>query len=170
MTERSSKNNPLYFITGLVLCLLCVMCIGVLVYALVSTSAEKARLESIGATVTMRFTWLFFVDIIVFIVSGITGVHLLGKHKEMNREPTVKTPPEAIPVSPVTPMIPPETLFVKPEIMLDEPTVPSSGSLLRINIGGSVKKPVSGDVGVSVHVDNPPKTKGSEFFSSGDDL
>ena len=79
MKVNSPTKNKSNIIIGLVLCFVCVAFLVITIIAVCESFAEKARLESIGATVTLRITWLFIVDILAIIASGILGVVFLSK-------------------------------------------------------------------------------------------
>lgn len=79
MKVNSPTKNKSNIIIGLVLCFVCVAFLVITIIAVCESFAEKARLESIGATVTLRITWLFIVDILAIIASGILGIVFLSK-------------------------------------------------------------------------------------------
>lgn len=65
---------------GIILCLTCLLCAIVLICSAADFLVQRSRLEMIGATVKMKFSFWFFADILVFVVSGIIGVKLVGKN------------------------------------------------------------------------------------------
>lgn len=78
------RKSFLKFLMGILFCIICVVCFSILIYAIVYSLSEKTRLEAIGATVNLKFTWLFFVDALAIIISGIVGIKLIyskGKNK-----------------------------------------------------------------------------------------
>lgn len=79
MKVNSPTKNKSNIIIGLVLCFVCVAFLVITIIAVCESFAEKARLESIGATVTLRITWLFIVDILAIIASEILGIVFLSK-------------------------------------------------------------------------------------------
>lgn len=79
MRVNSPTKNKSNIIIGLVLCFVCVAFLTITIMAVCESFSEKARLESIGATVTLKITWLFVVDIIAIIASGVLGIVFLSK-------------------------------------------------------------------------------------------
>lgn len=79
MRNNSAAKNKSNLIIGLVLCFVCVAFLVITIIAICESFSEKARLESIGATVTLKITWLFVADILAIIASGIFGVIFLSK-------------------------------------------------------------------------------------------
>lgn len=74
------EKNKGCIILGLMLCFVFVAFLTITVMTVCESFSEKARLESIGATVTLKITWLFVVDIIVIIASGVFGIVFLSKN------------------------------------------------------------------------------------------
>lgn len=79
MKANSPEKNKGNIIIGLVLCIVCVAFLTITIMAVCESFSEKARLESIGATVTLKITWLFVVDVLVILASGILGIVFLSK-------------------------------------------------------------------------------------------
>lgn len=74
------KKSAAQLIMGILLCAVSVICAGVLVYSICESASEKARLEAIGATVKVKLSALFFVDIAVFIISGLFGISFTSQN------------------------------------------------------------------------------------------
>lgn len=78
------RKNFLRFSIGIFFCIICIVCFSILIYTIVYSLSEKTRLEAIGATVNLKFTWLFFVDILAIIISGIIGIKLICSKGKTN--------------------------------------------------------------------------------------
>lgn len=86
------RKNFLRFSIGILFCIICIVCLSILIYTLVYSLSEKTRLEAIGATVNLKFTWLFFADALVIVISGIVGIKLIcskGKNNLITSEDNI---------------------------------------------------------------------------------
>lgn len=78
------RKNFLKLSIGILFCIICILCCFILIYTLVYSLSEKTRLEAIGATVNLKFTWLFFADALAIIIFGIIGIKLICSKRKNN--------------------------------------------------------------------------------------
>ena len=93
------RKNFLKISIGLLLCIFCIVCFSILIYTLFYSLSEKTRLEAIGATVNLKFTWLFFADALAIIIFGIAGIKLIcskGKTNLITSEDSMSLKEDAI--------------------------------------------------------------------------
>lgn len=198
MKVNSHTKNKSNLIIGLVLCIVCVAFLVITIIAVCESFAEKARLESIGATVTLRVTWLFIVDIFAIVVSGVLGIVFLSKrtsaHSSVAEDDMIETEED----EEISSYVEKKSLSDVDEIGYDidtinrfkaedtvvkmEDTSPitsteaiSKPSKLKIKMGNdsSSKDTSSSDYVKSeknISHDNKSSELSSGFFSAGDDL
>lgn len=85
METNKTKKVKANHIVGLILCLICAILLILTIISVCESFAEKARLEAIGATVTIKITWLFVVDVVLIIIAGIIGGVFLSKKSSTDR-------------------------------------------------------------------------------------
>lgn len=94
MEARRATKTKTNLIIGMILWLICAILLIVTIIAVCESFAEKARFEAIGATVAMKITWLFIVDVIVIVASGIFGGILVSRKfsikQELTKEESIK--------------------------------------------------------------------------------
>lgn len=181
MRNNSAAKNKSNLIIGLVLCFVCVAFLVITIIAICESFSEKARLESIGATVTLKITWLFVADILAIIASGIFGVIFLSKkspsldRNSEDEKTEYNEDYEKIPYntdeSPSDDRDSAEEV-ASTDIATEATTKPSR---LKINMGKSFSSerasdPMSDEYGETGSRGSKSPELSSGFFSAGDDL
>lgn len=196
MNSRKIRINR-YLIIGLVMSLLFVVGLIIAASSLIGVLIEKSRLEDLGSTVTLKFTWLYWLLIIATFVSGIVGLISVFKAKKENdiasdipkviETPSTKTKLVSAPDPKSVLKVEYETeskseIKSEPEYKFEPKPIktaetvstpvntssPASGtSKLKINMGKSSMDNSSVPVSSGKEEKSDPT---SEFFKIGDDL
>lgn len=162
----------LKFLIGILFCITCVVCFSILIYTIVYSLSEKTRLEAIGATVNLKFTWLFFADALAIIISGIVGIKLIcskGKTKLITSEDSLSLKEDVI--YKIDDDIKENHAAINSESKKHDSEVKINGGLQINNSSRKTSNTIKNNDTVRHSEDEHSNSStGSGFFSSGGDL